>query len=158
MGQVIPPPAPKGNKRAVKLKDPDVRQEAYRQFCEHIAAGWPIESFFFDHPKQSVCWRTMLRYINENPAEFQPILMEKARAARYKRWMWEGMKLMMGKYKGGSPVVWQTIMRNIFKDVGWDREPLTQDNKSHVEQLAKSIRHEAFTKPEEGDCELEQAN
>lgn len=153
-----PPPAPEGNKRATKLKDPDVRQEAYRQFCEHIASGWPVEAFFFDHPMHSVCWRTMLRYINESPGEFQPILMDKAKSARYKYWLGEGKNLMVGKYKRGSPVVWQTCMRNIFKDVGWDREQISETNRSHVEQLAKSIRHEAVEESEICDSELEQTN
>lgn len=137
----LPPPAPKGNKRATKLKDPGVRQEAYKQYCNHIASGFPKEAFFFDHGTDSVCWRTIDRYIAENPTEFQPILMEKAQATRYKHWFDEGHKLMKGSYKGGSPVVWQTIMRNIFKDYGWDRETVSEANKTHVIRLAESIRN-----------------
>ena len=152
------PPPPKGNRYGVKLKEPDVRQEAYKQYCDHIASGFPKEAFFFDHPTHSVCWRTMDRYIAENPAEFQPILMQKAQAARYKHWLTEGQTLMTGGYKGGSPVVWQTIMRNIFKDVGWDREQISEDNKSHVQRLAESIRGNAITETENGDSDFEQEN
>lgn len=153
-----PPPPPKGNKRAVKLKDADVRQEAFRQYCDHIASGFPKEAFFFDHPTHSVCWRTMDRYIAECPAEFQSILMEVAKSKRYKKWFTEGIALMHGRYKGGSPVVWQTIMRNIFKDIGWDRETLNQDNRSHVEQLAKSIRNEFIGQTETSNSDIEQTD
>lgn len=144
-----------GNKHGVKLKDSDVRQEAFRQYCEHLASGYPKEAFFFDHPIHSVCWKTMERYISENPSEFPSILMERAKAARYKHWLGEGLTLMKGGYKGGSPVVWQTCMRNIFKDIGWDREQIAQDNKSHVERLVESIRADAISEAKEGNGELE---
>ena len=29
--------APKGNQNAIKLRDPEVRQEAYRQYCDHLS-------------------------------------------------------------------------------------------------------------------------
>jgi len=144
-----------GNNHGLKLKDPDVRQEAFRQYCEHIASGMPKEAFFFEHPKHSVTWETMDKYIAENPSEFPPVLMQKARAARYQYWMNEGKTLMKGGYKGGSPVVWQTCMRNIFKDVGWDREQITQDNRTHVERLAGRIRAEAINETEDGDSEID---
>lgn len=150
------PPPPEGNKRGIKLKDPDVRQEAFKQYCNHIASGLPKESFFFDHPVHSICWRTMERYISENPTEFQPILMEKAKAARYKHWFIEGQNIMKGEYKGGSPVVWQTIMRNIFKDVGWDREQISESSKTHVQKLAESIR--AVSEADNVDQGIEQTN
>src|ERR1700722_15759969 len=80
------PPAPKGNKRGLKLKDPDVRQEAYRQYCDHIAEGWPKEAFFFDHPENSVSWEKMDRYISENPTEFLPNFKQKGQASKKKQW------------------------------------------------------------------------
>lgn len=149
----IPPPAPKGNKLGLKLKDPEVRQEAYRQYCEHIASGFPKEAFFFDHETHSVCWKTVERYISENPAEFPSFLMERAKAARYKHWFGEGQTLMKGGYERGSPVVWQTIMRNIFKDVGWDREQITQGSKTYVQQLAENIRDEFVAETKVGDSD-----
>jgi|SRR5208337_234490 len=152
------PPAPKGNKSATKLKDTDMRQEAFRQYCQHLASGYPKEAFFFDHPTHSVCWKTMERYIDESPSEFPAYLLEKAKSARYKHWLEEGKTLMQGGYKNGSPVVWQTIMRNIFRNIGWDREQISQDNRTHVEQLAKSIRNDSLAEAETRDCENEQAD
>lgn len=147
-----------GNKYGVKLKDPDVRQEAFRQYCDHLASGFPKEAFFFDHPTHSVCWKTVERYIAENPSEFPAILVERAKAARYKHWLVEGQTLMRGGYKGGSPTVWQTCMRNIFKNFGWDKEEISQSSKSHVERLAESIRNEIVSQAETSDSEVEQAD
>lgn len=139
------------NQNGVKLKDSDLRQEAYKQYCKHIAEGWPKESFVFEHPEFSVHWQTIDKYIEDNPSEFDPILMKKARSLRYKHWFGKGANLMEGKFKNGSPVVWQTIMRNIFKDVGWDREELTQDNKPHIAKLAENLRSEPIPEAEESD-------
>jgi hypothetical protein len=151
------PPAPLGNKRATKLKDAKVRQEAFQQYCEHLSKGYPKEAFFFDHPTHSVSWETMDRYIRENPGEFPPILMQKAKSARYKLWFTEGWALMRGKHKG-SPVVWQTIMRNLFKDIGWDREQVNESSKTYVEQLARAIRNEPIAETDTGDQDIEQTD
>ena len=118
----------KGNQNGTKLKSPDVRQEAYKQYCAHIASGYPKEAFCFEHPELDVTWETLDKYIEDNPSEFPPSLMKKARAKRYSTLFGEGMKLMKGGYPGGSPVVWQTIMRNIFKAEKWDVKDLEESN------------------------------
>ena len=117
----------KGNQNGVKLKDSDVRQEAYKQYCAHISLGYPKESFYFDHPEHSVTWQTLDKYIEDSPDEFNPNLMKQARAKRYETLFGEGIKLMKGGYPGGSPVVWQTIMRNIFKAEKWDQKELEEN-------------------------------
>lgn len=122
-----------GNKNGIKLKDADIRQEAFRQYCKHLADGWPKESFFFDYPGHSVCWKTMDRYIRENPSEFPSILIEQAKAKRYSYWLDKGKSLMEGQFKNGSPVVWQTFMRNMFKETGWDK---LDQNEEKSESLA----------------------
>jgi hypothetical protein len=114
--------APKGNKFGTKLKEPEARQEAFKQYCQHIAEGWPKEAFFFSHPEYSVCHKTMERYIAESPEEFPSHLLNDAKSKRYKHWIEEGKTLMKGGYRHGSPSVWQTIMRNIFRDIGWDKD------------------------------------
>lgn len=113
--------APLGNKFRQKFKTPEIRQEAYKQYCEHIAKGFPKEAFHFKHPTEPVCYKTLEKYIKENPEEFPSILMEEAKADRFKMWFEEGWALVKGLYKRGSPVVWQTIMRNIGKEIGWDQ-------------------------------------
>lgn len=143
-----------GNKYGTKLKDPEVRQEAYRQYCAHIGSGMPKQSFVFKHPDHSVTWETLDRYIAENPAEFPPILMEAAKAERYDHWFREGVALVRGQHKGGSPVVWQTIMRNMFRNLNWDREEIAENNRSHVERIASAIRDDGVVTEAEG-CDPE---
>lgn len=128
-----------GNQNGLKLKDEEVRKEAYRQYCEHIASGYPKQAFFFSHPTLSVCWKTMDKYIADNPEEFPIFLMEQAKSRRYLYWLGEGKNLMQGHYKNGSPVVWQTIMRNIFKDEGWDQN--MQITNHHETDARKAINH-----------------
>lgn len=111
--------APKGNKLGTKLKDKDVRQEAYKQYCNHIASGECKESFVFEHPTLTVTYKTMERYIRENPIEFPPDKKEAAEAASYRRWTKDGHNMMMGKVKGCQPAIYQMFMRNKF---GWDKE------------------------------------
>ena len=115
-----------GNKYGTKLKDPEVRQEAYRQFCAHVATGKPIQSFFFKHPEYSVSYKTMLRYIKESPEEFPSLLMEEAQAKKLDYFWEQGIMIMQGRLKHGSPVVWQTFMRNIYRntELAWDRQEL----------------------------------
>ena len=151
----VPPPE-KGNKRGVKLKESDIRQEAYEQYCNHIAVGYPKEAFHFDNDEYSVSWKTLERYMRESPSEFPSIKMEKAQSARYKKWFGEGVNLIHGKHKGGSPMVWQVIMRNIFKPYGWDREEIKEDSRTHGEQIAKAIRNEFVSESEVSDSEVEQ--
>lgn len=150
--------AMKNNRNGIKLKTDDIRQEAFKQYLDHLSRGYPKEAFFFDHKTHSVCWKTMERYIQENPAEFPPHLIERAKSARYKHWLDKGITLMEGGFRNGSPVVWQTIMRNIFRAEGWDREQIAQDSKTHVQKLAESIRSETLSETEASDSEIEQAD
>jgi hypothetical protein len=115
-----------GNDYALKLDTPELRREAYRQYCDHIASGLPKEAFVLEHPDVSITWETMDKYIRESPKDFPPVKMQRAKAKRYRHWLEEGRKIMAGKYKNGSPVVWQIFMRNIFKDLAWDRDLNTQ--------------------------------
>src|SRR5580693_8700090 len=99
--------APIGNKNGTKLKEEELRQEAYRQYCEHIASGIPKEAWFFEHPYdelKSLTHKTMEKYIKENPLEFPPIKKEQAESKSYNTWFKEGQKLMKGEYKNGSPM------------------------------------------------------
>jgi len=118
-----------GNKNAVKLTTPELKREAYRQYCQHLIEGWPKEAWCFEHPDMSLTWETIEKYIEEgDETDFPPILMKMAKAKRYKYWFGEGKTLMKGGYQNGSPVVWQTIMRNMFKEQKWDAKEIIQDN------------------------------
>lgn len=134
--------APKGNKFATKLKEPAVRQEAYRQYCNWIANGWSKEAFVFDHPIHSVCHKTMERYIKENPTEFPIIHKEKAEAKSYEHWEKLGKQMMLGEIKGAQPAIYQMFMRNKF---GWDKEEkispeAPKEFDQHLEMIKPSVK------------------
>ena len=133
------------NRVAIRKDEPEIRQEAFKQYCDHLASGQPKQSFFFEHPTHSICWKTMEKYIDDNPSEFPTLLIEGAKSKRYQHWLKEGETIMKGGYKNGSPVVWQTFMRNIFKDIGWDRredaqsDELMAESKSILNQMSHAI-------------------
>ena len=68
-----------GNKYAVKLKSSEIRQEAYRQYCEHIASGRPKKEWKFKHKHLSCTQETMEKYLRDQ-SEFDPIHKECAEA------------------------------------------------------------------------------
>lgn len=109
------------------MKDAEDRKDVFVNYCKHLSEGYPKEAFFY-----KVNWRTVEKYIKDYPDELSTILKDEAYAKRFKHWFEEGKKLMRGEYKNGSPVVWQTIMRNMFKDYGWDKESAGSDNKQNV--------------------------
>jgi hypothetical protein len=119
-------PFAEGNQLAKKLTTSELKEEAYRQYCEHVAEGWPKESWYFEHPDLTLTWQTMETYIKNEPDVFKSNLMNLAKAKRYRHWFGEGKTLMKGGYAHGSPVVWQTIMRNMFKEQKWDVKELEQ--------------------------------
>lgn len=152
-----PPPPQPGNKNAVILKEPEIRQIAYTDFCQHIADGFPLEAWSFSQDGYRCSWQTMMSYIkNDTIGEFNPILKEQAHAQAYKKLYSQGLRLMTGEIRGGSPVVWQTVMRNVNRRFGWDSEQITQDNRSHVERLAQAIRNDPLSQAEGSDRSIQQ--
>lgn len=111
--------APKGNKHRQQLKTPDIRKEAYKQYCEHIASGKPHDSWYFQHPKLTCTYKTIEKYIRENPLEFPPIQKEIAVCQSYGIWFEEGRRMAFGHFEKCQPAVYQMIMRNKF---GWDKD------------------------------------
>lgn len=133
-------PAPIGNKYGTKLKEPDHRQDAYKQYCDHLAAGYSKKSWSYKHAtdiSKYLCYQTMEKYIEENPTEFNPILMEVAINDGMKWYEEEGRKLMQGRYKNGSPEVWKTCMRNKYS---WDKDLVEQAVKCSADKILEEIR------------------
>ena len=120
--------APEGNTFAKKLSTLELKEEAYKQYLQHLEEGWPKEAWCFEHPDMTLTWQTMETYIKAEPDVFKSFLMSKAMSKRYKYWLKEGKTLMTGGYQHGSPVVWQTMMRNMFKEYKWDAKELIQEN------------------------------
>lgn len=110
---------PKGNKFGTKLKDPAIRQRAYREYCDHIADGKSKKAWHFRHKDLTCTWQTMEKYIKENPNEFNPIHKEIAESMSLDKWETRGLNMMLGKIKKCQPAIYQMFMRNKF---GWDKE------------------------------------
>lgn len=111
--------AMKGNKNGVKLKAADIRQEAFKQYCAHIASGRPKQAWCFEHPEYCCTWKTLEKYIRDNPSEFPAIHKEMAHVKGYSAWIDKGQNMMEGRVEKCQPAIYQMMMRNIFD---WDKE------------------------------------
>jgi hypothetical protein len=126
----------KGNKNALKLTCDELKVEAYKQYCEWIASGESKETFTFRHPSLSLSYKTMEKYIREDPIVFPPIQKEMAEAESRRVWEKDGKSMMLGGIKGCQPVIYQMFMRNKF---GWDKE--SKITVSRENELDKFIDH-----------------
>lgn len=116
-----------GNKNGVKLKAPEVRQEAFKQYIDHLSQGLPKQAWCFEHPEFTCTFKTLEKYIRDNPCEFPPIHKEVAHAKSYKTWFEKGTTMMEGKVEKCQPAIYQMIMRNMFD---WDKENSLQKETS----------------------------
>ena len=107
-----------GNKHGLKLKSPEIRQLAYKQYCEHLAKGKTKRSWRFRHPEHSCTWETMEKYIKDE-TEFDPIHKEEALADGLYLWEEVVEESAKGINKDANTASLQMIMRNKF---GWDKE------------------------------------
>ena len=129
--------APKGNQNGVKIKDPEVRQEAYRQYCEYISKGNSKEAWVFDHPELTLTHKTMEKYIHANPIEFPSIHKERAEAKSFEHWCELGKQMMLGRIEKCQPAIFQMFMRNKF---GWDKETKQEAEKCSADDILDAIR------------------
>lgn len=138
---------PIGNQKAKKLTTKELREEAYRQYCEYIATGGTKEAWVFDHPTLSLTSKTMEKYIRESPSEFPPHHKERAEAKSYEQWITWGKQMMLGEIPKCQPVIFQMFMRNKF---GWDKESRDNDQNRHQasEELDK-LRTQTRPLPEQ---------
>lgn len=112
------PKAMPGNKNGMALKDPDIRQIAFKSYLDHLAKGKSKKSWWFEHEELSCIWITMEKYIAENPSEFDPNKVEIALTKGY--YAWENIS--EGSAKGeneANTASLQMVMRNKF---GWDKK------------------------------------
>lgn len=129
-----------GNQYRLALDCPEVRQDAYNDFCDHLAKGKAIKSWYYDKNGYKCVWATMLSYIDKNPNEFDPIQKLVAEAQGYQ--LWEG--ITEGSAKGdntkANTASLQMVMRNKF---GWDKK-VEEDKKDSEnitpEQITRAIR------------------
>lgn len=110
--------APKGNKNATKLKTPELKVEAYQQYCAHLAKGKSKKSWYFEHPELELTAETMEKYISDNPIDFRPITREIAEIKGFAYWEEVVEQSARGENEANTASL-QMLMRNKYK---WDKE------------------------------------
>lgn len=119
-------PAPKGNKFAVKLKDPAIRQKAYMDMCNWISHGKSYKSFIFYHDAIRMTGEAIEEMSRNHPTEFDPLEKEIAHAMKFRHWEKILEETATGENPHGNTATLQMIFRNIF---GWDKK----DGSGHSE-------------------------
>lgn len=130
----------KGNKSGIALKDKEIRKIAFKEYCDHIASGRSKKTWRFRNPLYKdyhCCWRTMERYMKENPTEFQLIHREKAEIDGYYYWETVVADSAVGNNEKANTASLQMIMRNKF---GWDKkeENTAEEIKEKLDHFCKS--------------------
>lgn len=115
---------PEGNQNGVKLKDPDLRQRAYDQYCKWLARGKSWKTFTFIEKDSNggliMCTgRTIESYLKEFPLEFPSIKKEIAFAQGYAHWEGVVDGSADGSNKDACTPSLNMLMRNKYD---WDKE------------------------------------
>lgn len=130
-----------GNQYAKKLVTPELRREAYEQYCQHVSEGYSRKSFTFHKGDFKVTWETIDKYMQESPEEFPPIHMQFAKAQGYKHWEKVVSESAIGKNLKANTASLQMIMRNKFD---WDKETKSQNtNEAEVRSLMNKLENKA---------------
>lgn len=126
------------NQNGLKLKDSNVRQEAYRQYCEYISGGGTKEAWTFEHPDLTCTNKTMEKYMRENPLEFPPIQKEVADSKSYEHWCTLGKRMMLGQIEKCQPAIFQMFMRNKFD---WDKDQTDEVAECAADKILEAINN-----------------
>jgi hypothetical protein len=154
-GSHLPPPGPVGNKHGVKLKDPKIRQQAYMQYCQHLANGKSKKSWCFEHPELTCTWETMESYL-QDMAEFDPIHKKVAETKGFARWEKVVEDSAEGFNQDANTASLQMLMRNKY---GWDKEKAgSNEHRGDIGRLADAIRSKFEPPPDRSDSEGEQTD
>lgn len=110
--------APTGNKNGIKLKDPNIRQLAYLQYCSHLARGKSKKSWYFEHPEFRCTWETLEKYLNDE-VEFDPLHKKIAEVKGFAYWEEVVEDSAIGKNQNANTASLQMLMRNKY---AWDKQ------------------------------------
>lgn len=127
--------APKGNKNATKLKDSELKSEAYKQYCAHLATGKSKKSWYFEHSQIELTAQTMEKYISNNPIDFSPIKKEIAEIKGFAYWEEVVEKSAEGKNNANTASL-QMLMRNKY---GWDKEDINEIAECAADKVLDAI-------------------
>lgn len=142
--------APIGNKNGLKLKDAELRQQAFRQYCDHLANGKSKRSWYFEHPEHSCTWETIEKYL-EDEVEFDPLHKKIAESKGYAKWEQVVEDSAIGINKDANTASLQMLMRNKFN---WDKERSgNNEHRGDIGRLADALRVKFEPQSEEGDSD-----
>jgi hypothetical protein len=119
-----------GNKYAKKLVTPELKEQAYKQYCAHLAKGKSKRSWRFKHPDVSLRWETMEKYAKESPEEFDPEHIKDAISDGYAHWEQIVEDSAEGINQKANTASLQMKMRNKF---GWDKNDHKEEEDSTLE-------------------------
>jgi len=131
-----------GNTYSKKLTTKELKEEAFRQYCEHLAKGKSKRSWWFEHPELSLTWETMEKYLREDP-DFDSIKKSISESKGFRVWEDVVEESANGKNRKANTATLQMLMRNKF---GWDKEADKQNpdfnvhielNQALMEQITK---------------------
>lgn len=129
----------KGKKYAQKLKTPELKKDAYKQYCHWISQGKSKKAWTFKHPTLTLTWETMEKYIKNDPKNFDPLHKEVAESQSLEVWEERGLTMMLGQIEKCQPAIFQMFMRNKF---GWDKEEhrIKESTEPLIKKLAQKWR------------------
>lgn len=113
-----------GNDHAEKLKTDELKREVYKDYCDHIAKGYPQQSWYYDKDGLMLTANSMENYFKRYPelckpgAVFDPVHKEVARSKNYQGWFDVSAGSAKGTNEKANTASLQMIMRNVH---GWDK-------------------------------------
>lgn len=122
-----------GHTQSVKLHTLELKKEAYRQYCNHLASGKPKKAWRFKHPNITLTWETMEKYIKEDQTIFDPLQKKQAEADSLEHWFGVLGAIATGDNQKGNVAACQIIFRNMFK---WDHKDQVHDDDDGTALLA----------------------
>jgi hypothetical protein len=123
-----------GNKNGTKIKDPEMRQIAYEDYCAHLATGKNQRSWVFEKYGHTLTSVTMESYIKDKK-EFDPRKKEAALCKGFARWEQICEDSAEGYNEKANTASLQMIMRNKF---GWDKK---EDPREESADHQEAVRH-----------------
>jgi len=125
--RTVTPAAYFGRKNNEKLTTDKLRKEAFKQYCEHMAAGKSKRSWYFDHPTINLTYKSIDNYIKDYPEIFDEAALEVAKTKGYGFWEKVVGDSALGKNTKANTATLQMLMRNRF---GWDRRYENESDES----------------------------
>ena len=115
--------AHKDNKYASKLKTKEIKDKVYKDYCDHIAKGYPRQAWCYEKNGLTLTQESMEKYIKEDK-DIDASHKQRALSKALKLYVEWGWNMMHGRVKNPQPAIYQIFMRNIFN---WDKDTVAKE-------------------------------